>query len=266
MTLPAYFADVVEDMKRASASIRRDFATHRLTAGVNREGVLATFLREHLPAVFGVESGLLIAQDGQFSNQADLIIVDIDHNAPLYSASPERLWLIEAVYALIEVKTSLSPGEITDAIKKCRRFKRMKRGFLPVGNQRLEDSLFVLWGYEAPSTETLKENLEEAFKGVPMSERPDFVVVPGQSVARSGSYQELAVLGQANSRYRTELERVHGSGITKLLGNGFAIGEYGDNSLFAFFIWFDSWLRHAGSRQSDLLSYIPPNMIFGRDA
>src|SRR3954469_22786619 len=105
MTLPAYFADVVADMQRTSASIRRDFATHRATAGANREGVLATFLREHLPPAFSVESGLLIAKDGQFSNQADLLVIDAQHNSPLYSSSPQRLWLVESAYALIEVKT-----------------------------------------------------------------------------------------------------------------------------------------------------------------
>jgi hypothetical protein len=37
--LPDYLADVGRDMAAKSAAIRRDFATHRLSAGENREDV-----------------------------------------------------------------------------------------------------------------------------------------------------------------------------------------------------------------------------------
>lgn len=127
--LPDYLADVGRDMAAKSAAIRRDFATHRLSAGENREDVVARFLVDHLPKRFGVSSGLIFSHDGVFSNQADLVLVDDQNNAPLHSATRNKLWPIEAVYALVEVKTNLSPTDIADAVAKGRRFKRMERRF-----------------------------------------------------------------------------------------------------------------------------------------
>ena len=145
MILPEYLSEVAKDMRAKSAAIRRDFASHRLSAGENREDLIAEFLVNHLPRKFGVSSGMVISHDGVFSNQADLVVVDEQNNAPLYAASRNKLWPVEAVYALIEVKTTLHPAELTDAIAKGRRFKALKRRFCEAGQvQRIADSLFVI--------------------------------------------------------------------------------------------------------------------------
>jgi hypothetical protein len=78
MNLPQYFADVAAELQRKSQAIRRDFATHRGTAGDNRESLLANLLRSHLPGAFDVDAGLIASCDGQFSNEADLVVVDRD--------------------------------------------------------------------------------------------------------------------------------------------------------------------------------------------
>ncbi len=46
---PEYLSDVARDMRHKSAAIRRDFASHRLSAGENREDLVADFLENHLP-------------------------------------------------------------------------------------------------------------------------------------------------------------------------------------------------------------------------
>ena len=124
--LTDYLADVARSMRAKSAAIRRDFATHRLSAGENREDLVQHFLVEHLPNRFGVTTGIVITVDGAFSNQADLLVVDEQNNAPLYGSSRNKLWPVESVYAMFEVKTSLSPSELADAIAKCRRFKSLR--------------------------------------------------------------------------------------------------------------------------------------------
>ncbi|WP_414708831.1 DUF6602 domain-containing protein [Roseateles sp.] len=92
-------------MRAKSSSIRRDFASHRLSAGENREDLVAAFLSDHLPQRFGVGSGMVISHEGLFSNQADLVVVDALNNSPLYGTSRNQLWPVEAVYSLLEVKT-----------------------------------------------------------------------------------------------------------------------------------------------------------------
>ncbi len=110
MTIAEYMEDIAEDMRLKSAAIRRDFAKHRPSAGSNREDLVEKFLVNHLPKRFGVSTGLIISHDEKFSNQADLVVVDNQNNAPLYPESSSKLWPVESVYALIEVKTQLNQG------------------------------------------------------------------------------------------------------------------------------------------------------------
>lgn len=76
---------------------------------------------------------MVISHDGAFSNQADLVVVDALNNSPLYGTARNQLWPVEAVYSLIEVKTTLSPGELRDAIAKGRKFKSLPRRFCDAG-------------------------------------------------------------------------------------------------------------------------------------
>ena len=264
MILPEYLSDVTRDMRAKSAAIRRDFASHRLSAGENREDLVAEFLVNHLPRRFGVSSGMVISHDGVVSNQADLVVVDEQNNAPLYAATRNKLWPVEAVYALIEVKTTLHPGELADAIAKGRRFKALKRRFCEAGQvQRIADSLFVIWAFDSAASSTVKANLLAALEGIPRSEQPDLIVVPDRLVARAGSYLEISKLGQATSPYRAQLHAQHGPNLESLFPEPVEVGELGENALLAWYVWFDSWLRQAGSRLTDPVAYLPPEQVFG---
>lgn len=265
MVLPEYLSDVARDMRAKSASIRRDFASHRLSAGENREDLVADFLTNHLPRRFGVSTGMVISHDGVFSKQADLVVVDEQNNAPLYAATRNKLGPVEAVYALIEVKTTLGPGDLSDAVAKGRKFKSLQRRYCEVGQvQRITDSLFIIWAFDSASSSTVKANLITALANVPRSEQPDLIVVPDRIVARAGTYLELSKLGQANSPYRTQLHAQHGPNLDALIQEPVEVGEYGENALLAWYVWFDSWLRQAGSRLTDPVAYLPPNETFGR--
>ena len=263
--LPEYFADIVAEMKTRSAAIRRDFATHRPSGGAHREHLIGTFLRDHLPPAFGVETGLVVSHNGQFSNQADLVITDAQRVAGLHRSSGSPILFVEGVHALVEIKTQLTPSELHDSVGKCQRFKALPRRFLK-GQfpQRSEESLFVIWAYESASPETCAQTIRDELKPVPFKERPDLIVVPGGIVARSGAFLEVATLGQEGSAYRADLIAKHGTDVSHLLGDGVAIADFGDNSLFVFYLWLDSWLRQVGPRQPDLMTYLPPTASFGR--
>lgn len=265
MVLPDYLADVAKEMKARSASIRRDFASHHLSAGENREDLVEKFLREHLPQRFGVGSGLVISGDGMFSNQADLVITDAFNNSPLYGSSSNQLWPAEAIYSLVEVKTTLTLPELRDAIAKGRRFKKLPRQFTDAGHaQRIKDSLFVIWAFDCPSSATLKANLESELAGVPRQEQPDFVVVPDRLVAQSGSCLELTVLGQPGSAHRAALHRAHGPDLSSQISRAVHLYDMGENALLAWYIWVDSWLRQAGARLTTPTAYLPADRIYGQ--
>jgi hypothetical protein len=263
MVLPNCLADVANEMKAKSKAIRRDFASHRLSAGENRETLVADFLAGHLPRRFEVSSGMVISHNGVFSNQADLVVADALNNSPLYGRSANKLWPVESILALFEVKTSLDLNQLRDSIEKGRRFKTLKRRFFNPGNsQRISDSLFVIWAFDCPAPETLKQNLLRELAEVPRNEQPDFVIVPDRVVVRGGSYLELSTLGQAASLHRKQLEQQYGSNIETLLPP-LQVGDAGENSLMTWYVWFYSWLMQAGDRSATLTDYLPPDQIYG---
>jgi len=266
VVLPEYLSDVAKEMRAKSAAIRRDFATHRLSAGENREDLVEKFLTNHLPRKFGVSSGMVFSHDGIFSHQADLVVVDAFNNSPLYATSNNSLWPVEAVYALVEVKTNLNPADLKDSVVKGRKFKTLQRRYCTAGQDpRITDSLFVIWGFDCPSSSTFKENLLAALSDVPRKEQPDLIVVPDRIVARSGTYLELSRLGQPNSPHRVQLQAQYGAKLEEtLLPEPAEVWNLGENSLLAWYVWFDSWLRQAGSRLTNLADYLPPAQIFGR--
>lgn len=268
MVLPGYFEDIANNLSNKSAAIRRDFASHRPSGGEHREEEVGKILEGLFPKRFGISTGLIFSHDGLFSNQSDLIVVDDQNNVPLYPENRSKLWPVESVYALIEVKTQLGPRELQDSIHKGRNFKRLQREFLTLHNnfplQRIEASLFVIWAFESPSPNTLKQNLFNALANIPQDEHPDLIVVPDTLMAQSGQYMELAKLGMPNSPYRQKLESIYGQDLSGLIPEPAEVYDLKKNSLLAWYIWFDSWLRHAGPRYCDPKLYLPEQMIFGQ--
>ena len=264
MKLVEYMEDVANEMSRQSTAIRRDFSQHRLSAGENRQDLVENFLLSHLPERFGVSSGFVVSHDGMFSNQADLVVVDKKNNAPLYGNNRNKLWPAEAVYALIEVKTKLDAANLTDSVSKGQRFKRMTRKFCETKEfQSLRDSLFVVWSFESSRPKTMKDSLIASLENIPWSERPDFIIALDGIVARSGSYLEISKLGHPNSPFRQSLVSRYGDDLFKLLPEPAEIYNLGPHSLLAWYIWFDSWLRQAGSRFTNPVDYLPKEYIFG---
>lgn len=262
-SLPDYFSDISAQLCIESERIRNFFSSHRPTAGENREDLVAKFLSNHLPKKFGISSGLIVSKEGQFSNQADVIISDQINNAPLFSTSAQPIWLVESVFSLIEVKTQLTPSTLKDSVEKCRKFKLLNRDYSSLAQQNITESLFVLWAFEGPKPETAKINIESAFKDVPQSERPDFIIVPGSILVRSGHYYELSTIGQAGSQHREQLRQRHNGNEELLLGNGIEVADLGQNALLAFITWYSSWLLGAGSRSAPLQQYLSSSQVFG---
>jgi hypothetical protein len=261
-----YFSEITGEMQRKSERIRQDFATHKLSAGTNREGIVGNFLGEYLQGAFGIGTGLVFASNGRFSDQADLVLVDRLSNAPLYPGSPESIWLVEAVLALFEVKTLLTPTTIADAVGKCAKFKALPRKFGDsFGRQKLAYSLFVLWAFEAPEHSTLKTNLVAAMHDIPLRLRPDFIVVPGHSVTRSGSYLRLSTVGSPGDLSAQEWDMSDRAEERVLAPNQMRMLNTGKDTLLAWLYWMQSWLNAAGPRRPELPAYVPSDHVWGTE-
>lgn len=83
MTIQKYFGDIALELRRVSERIKLGFSTHALSAGENRENIVGNFLKNYLPHAFGIDTGIILSTEGEFSNQADLVIVDHINNIGL---------------------------------------------------------------------------------------------------------------------------------------------------------------------------------------
>ena len=109
---------------------------HSLSTGEAREFVFKELLRQYLPPKLGVEKGIIISSvpDERPSKQIDIIIYDKLNTPTLYSAENLRIFPIEGVYAVIEVKSMLNNSTLSDALDNVRSVKQMtKRAFVPQG-------------------------------------------------------------------------------------------------------------------------------------
>ena len=253
MSIPEYFKNISKKLNSDSDEIRTFFASHRPSAGANREGLIAEFLKSHLPSKYEVSHGLVFSSEGEFSNQADIVICDKLNNAPLFSDRVEPIWLVEAIYSLIEVKTTLSPSVLDDCISKCKRFKSLKR---QQPDSNIKDSLFVVWAFEGPSPETFRDTIIEKYHDLPLEETPDFIIVPGKYVCISGQYRALTRLGQPESPHRQQL-KLQPELMQQINGRGFEIAVFNEHSLLASMVWLSSWLHQAGDRYASLIPYLP---------
>jgi len=107
--------------------------SHSLSTGEAREFALKELLRQYLPAKLGVEKGIVASSvKGELpSKQIDVVIYDKLNTPVLYAAENLRIFPIEGVYAVIEVKSRLNSVTLNDAINNIRSVKKMtKKAFV----------------------------------------------------------------------------------------------------------------------------------------
>lgn len=259
------FADIAEELNRKSNSIRKRFASHRASAGRNREKLVADLLRAYLPNAYGIDTGLLLASSGKFSDQADIVIFDAAYGAPLFPDASEKLWLIESVYAVIEVKTHLKPKEIKDSVAKCKKFKNLPRHFdISPEGPRIEKSLFILWAFAGPKPERALFNIRNLLREVPIVEQPDMIVIPDSIVVTAGSYREMVIAQKNPSKIKYTVRDSEGGtrNFPEEPVEGLALRN---NALLVSLIWITSWLKTAGHRSPMLGKYIEENIVLGEE-
>src|SRR4030042_2832060 len=111
--LNRYFRSVYNKLE-ADALLFNRRLPHEGLKGSENEQALADILRDFLPSRYGVEvNALVIDRDGAVSRQCDIVIYD-DVQFPKYF---RKVYPIETVYAVIEVKTELSKQQVDSALQ-----------------------------------------------------------------------------------------------------------------------------------------------------
>ncbi len=113
-----------KELSLSLAQMQTLIKAHNLSRGLIGESILRDFLKKILPDFTKVSQGF-VEYNGQLSNQCDIIIYDRLHYSPLYSFGEIEIVPCQAVLAVIEVKTSITPkrfGDVLFAFEKLSRF------------------------------------------------------------------------------------------------------------------------------------------------
>ena len=265
MDLVKYFASSSKILLEQSNIMKLGFSTHHLSAGQNREDLVGKFLEQYLPGRVDIDTGLLISNDGVFSNEADLLITDRLYNAPLFPEAGKKLWYAEAVYSMIEVKTKLDSIELDNCIKKCNKFKSLRREYSNIPYPpNIKESLFIIWGFDGLDPHNMKQLIMDKIENMEMQVQPDLIIVPGKYIITLGSYRSLSRYGQENSSYFISTGKQK-SMEDKETKNILSFSYIKDNALLAFIIWLTSWINAAGQRSAPMQSYLPKDYFFGEE-
>jgi hypothetical protein len=108
-----YFVNVYNKLETDALLFNRKLP-HAGLVGSENELALSLLLRDFLPPQFGIESnGIVIDQFGNASKQCDIIIYDAK-SFPKYF---RKIFPIEVVYGVIEVKTCITTSEAKNALE-----------------------------------------------------------------------------------------------------------------------------------------------------
>jgi hypothetical protein len=97
-------------------SQQAELMKHNLEKGLGNEQSLRDLLADILPHRYGVAKGKIINSSGEMSRQLDIIIYDsLNYPVLFIDENKNQILPVEGVYGVIEVKTSLTSGLLTEA-------------------------------------------------------------------------------------------------------------------------------------------------------
>lgn len=216
-----------------SAKMKGDFNIsaqfqHHGNRGSYREDSLKNFLTNgKLPDIFGIASGEIISQYSQVSKQMDAIIYDKSKSIIFESSESTKIFPIESVLGIIEVKSQLSKTKLIEGLENIKSLKTLHAPQLITKSygDRVRIGYYnnppfgVIFAYSLSnnSLESLRKNLQEWCESNPPDVWPNFI----------------CILDEGTINFKNGLNDVLISSDIKKKSDIIAI-RYKENSLFEF--------------------------------
>lgn len=137
--LEQYYKGILLSLKSEVELINQIFF-HQGIKGEGNENVLRELLIKFIPNKYGVSSGIVIDSKGNQSKQCDIIIYDNWNYPEVLSLTSVKLFPVEFVYAVIEVKTTLTKEEALIAVKNIKSVKNLHLDKEKFRSQKLYES------------------------------------------------------------------------------------------------------------------------------
>lgn len=110
----------------------RSLLDHPTIKGDASEQRWIDWLSKHLPRRYGVERALIIDKDAKESEQIDIVVFDPQYTPVIYAEQHIRMLPAESVYAVLEVKQTLSAAHIEAAARKAASVRALFRTSAPI--------------------------------------------------------------------------------------------------------------------------------------
>ncbi|WP_333835478.1 DUF6602 domain-containing protein [Acinetobacter schindleri] len=161
---------------------------HHGVRGDYREDRLKEFLKKgKLPEVFGISSGEIISQYSQVSKQMDAIIYDTSKSIIFEASESTKIFPIESVLGIIEVKSQLSKTKLIEGLENIKSLKTLHAPQLITKKygDRVRIGYYnnppfgVIFAYSLSgnSLESLSHNLKEWCDSNPPEVWPNFICI-----------------------------------------------------------------------------------------
>jgi hypothetical protein len=126
-----YYQGIMDQIRTEVDLINSNFH-HNGLKGEGNENKLRDIIKKFIPERYGVDTGIVIDRDGNQSKQCDIIIYDKFNHPQLLGLSSVKMFPVDLVHAVIEVKTTLdktSARKSIENIKSVRNLNYIKEDF-----------------------------------------------------------------------------------------------------------------------------------------
>ncbi|MGR6115041.1 DUF6602 domain-containing protein [Aeribacillus composti] len=181
---------------------------HMGDRGSNREEVIKTFLKKHLPGKYDIGSGQAISADGQISKQLDCVIY-AKATCPLWYNESTQIFPAESVCAVTEIKSTLDKSVLEMCVENIRSVRKLPKlgGSRPLASGISVGSsnpltLGSVFAYSSSvSLDTLRDNLNILNKDLPPTERISLVCILDKGILLNMNVAEnrVILLPEANT-------------------------------------------------------------------
>ena len=212
---------------------------HSTIFGVHNETILIDFLRRYLPSRFTVSQGQVVDPLGHLSPQCDIIIHDQTTYPPaMIFANGAKVVYVHAAFAVIEVKTTLTTGELSESIEnfECIREREFatRRHFLRLPQFQEESGDAIMDAIENdPETISTDMRIHKFLFAFRCNRKPDSIVSAMQHYSQQTPHRQWPINKVCVLRFRDSEGDILGPHIRGLEDS--RSYSKGENTLVAFF-------------------------------
>ena len=176
---------------------------HGTARGSPRETFADTVLRKHLPNGFSVGSGIALDRYGKISRLLDFAIFDSSGISPPQPREGQLVIPVETLYAVVEVKETLTADDIIDAVHRFRTMRTLRTHQPRMDGPCPPAIPYAVIAFRSElSLDSVARRLRALYGAVKAADQLHVIHVLGKGVAHRGSRDGKAAFSSGSTKWR----------------------------------------------------------------